>query len=118
MRKNSHERDVTSSSESSSWLASSALATSPASSSLPHLEFSYILATPPANPLVSRFFADILLAPMEATRIRLVSNPQYAPGMLSGLAKIARTEGVGSLYAGFLPLICKQIPYAIGQVSV
>lgn len=55
---------------------------------------------------------------MEATRIRLVSNPTYAPGMLSGLTKIARTEGFSSLYAGFLPLICKQIPYAIGQVIV
>lgn len=53
---------------------------------------------------------------MEATRIRLVSQPTYAPGMLSGLTKIARTEGFGSLYAGFLPLICKQIPYAVGQV--
>lgn len=71
---------------------------------------------------------------MEATRIRLVSDPkarfvtfipqspadlasfQFAPGMISGLTKIARTEGAASLYAGFLPLICKQIPYAIGQV--
>ncbi|KAJ9103179.1 hypothetical protein QFC21_002601 [Naganishia friedmannii] len=67
---------------------------------------------------IAEFFADILLAPMEATRIRLVSNPQYASGMISGLAKIAKTEGVGSLYAGFLPLICKQIPYAIGQFTV
>ncbi|KAJ9116164.1 hypothetical protein QFC20_000844 [Naganishia adeliensis] len=67
---------------------------------------------------VAEFFADILLAPMEATRIRLVSNPTYAPGMLSGLTKIARTEGFSSLYAGFLPLICKQIPYAIGQFTV
>lgn len=41
---------------------------------------------------------------------------QFAPGMISGLTKIARTEGAASLYAGFLPLICKQIPYAIGQV--
>ncbi|KAJ9110068.1 hypothetical protein QFC19_001739 [Naganishia cerealis] len=71
-----------------------------------------------AGASIAEFFADILLAPMEATRIRLVSNPQYASGMVSGLAKIASTEGVASLYAGFLPLICKQIPYAVGQFTV
>jgi len=67
---------------------------------------------------IAEFFADILLTPLEATRIRLVSNPTYATGLASGFAKILSTEGVGSLYAGFLPLICKQIPYAIGQFTV
>ncbi|GHJ88831.1 hypothetical protein NliqN6_5233 [Naganishia liquefaciens] len=71
-----------------------------------------------AGASIAEFFADILLAPMEATRIRLVSDPKFAPGMISGLTKIARTEGAASLYAGFLPLLCKQIPYAIGQFTV
>lgn len=33
---------------------------------------------------------------------------------MSGLTKIASTEGVSSLYAGFIPILCKQVPYAIG----
>lgn len=94
---------------------------------------------------ILRFFADILLSPLEATRIRLVSNPkvsrtrtlymiclprtcaehptipiipQYASGLASGLAKITANEGIAGLYAGFLPLLCKQVPYAIGQFTV
>lgn len=67
---------------------------------------------------VAEFFADILLTPAEATRIRLVSNPKYADGMVAAFTKILKTEGVGSLYAGFIPILCKQIPYAIGQFTV
>ncbi|OBZ71704.1 Mitochondrial phosphate carrier protein [Grifola frondosa] len=67
---------------------------------------------------VAEFFADILLTPLEATRIRLVSQRHYASGLLSGFARLAREEGVRGLYAGFLPILCKQIPYAIGQFTV
>ncbi|KAK4686569.1 hypothetical protein P7C73_g3556, partial [Tremellales sp. Uapishka_1] len=67
---------------------------------------------------VAEFFADILLTPLEATRIRLVSDPKYASGLVSGLTKIASTEGFASLYAGFIPILCKQVPYAIGQFTV
>ena len=84
-----------------------------------------------------RFFADILLTPLEATRIRLVSDrnvcsplfihinaictqadKQYANGLVSGFTKILSTEGIGSLYAGFIPILAKQVPYAIGQFTV
>ena len=34
---------------------------------------------------------------------------------MSGLTKIAGTEGFASLYAGFIPILFKQVPYAIGQ---
>ncbi|GFZ46128.1 Mitochondrial import receptor [Saitozyma sp. JCM 24511] len=67
---------------------------------------------------IAEFFADILLTPLEATRIRLVSNPKYASGLVSGLTKIASTEGFASLYAGFIPILAKQVPYAIGQFTV
>lgn len=43
---------------------------------------------------------------------------QYASGLVSGLTKIATTEGISSLYAGFLPILAKQVPYAIGQFTV
>jgi len=67
---------------------------------------------------VAEFFADILLTPLEATRIRLVSQRGYASGLVSGFARLTREEGVRGLYAGFLPILCKQIPYAIGQFTV
>ncbi|KAJ8586281.1 mitochondrial carrier [Rhizopogon salebrosus TDB-379] len=67
---------------------------------------------------IAEFFADILLTPLEATRIRLVSNRNYATGLVSGFTRLAREGGIRELYAGFLPIICKQIPYAIGQFTV
>ncbi|CCA67672.1 probable phosphate transport protein MIR1 [Serendipita indica DSM 11827] len=67
---------------------------------------------------IGEFFADILLTPLEATRIRLVSDRKYASGLVSGFMRMAREGGVRELYAGFLPILCKQIPYAIGQFTV
>lgn len=43
---------------------------------------------------------------------------QYATGLVSGLTKIASTEGFSSLYAGFIPILCKQVPYAIGKSAL
>ncbi|KZT18626.1 mitochondrial carrier [Neolentinus lepideus HHB14362 ss-1] len=67
---------------------------------------------------VAEFFADILLTPLEATRIRLVSERGYASGLVTGFTRLASEGGLGALYAGFLPILCKQIPYAIGQFTV
>ncbi|KAK5164662.1 mitochondrial phosphate carrier protein [Saxophila tyrrhenica] len=64
------------------------------------------------------FFADIALCPLEATRIRLVSQRGYATGLIPGFARLAREEGFRGFYSGFVPLIFKQIPYAVGQFSV
>lgn len=49
---------------------------------------------------IAEFFADIALCPLEATRIRLVSQPSFASGLLPGFARIAREEGLGGFYAG------------------
>ncbi|KAK0221917.1 mitochondrial carrier [Armillaria fumosa] len=67
---------------------------------------------------IAEFFADILLTPLEATRIRMVSERGYATGLVSGFTRLAREGGMSQLYAGFLPILCKQIPYAIGQFTV
>ena len=58
---------------------------------------------------VFRFFADILLTPLEATRIRLVSERGFATGLVSGFMRIAREGGLRELYAGFLPILCKYV---------
>lgn len=56
----------------------------------------------------AEFFASIALCPLEATRIRLVSQPGFASGLVSGFSKIVRTEGVAALYSGFGPILFKQ----------
>ncbi|CEJ91857.1 Putative Mitochondrial phosphate carrier protein [[Torrubiella] hemipterigena] len=61
----------------------------------------------------AEFFASIALCPLEATRIRLVSTPGFANGLVGGFSKILRTEGIGAFYSGFGPILFKQIPYTI-----
>ena len=56
----------------------------------------------------AEFFADIALCPLEATRIRLVSQPTFASGLVSGFGKIVKNEGFGALYSGFGPILFKQ----------
>jgi solute carrier family 25 phosphate transporter 3 len=57
---------------------------------------------------LAEFFADVALCPLEATRIRLVSDPTYANGLIGGFSKILKTEGIGAFYAGFGPILFKQ----------
>ncbi|KAI1390402.1 mitochondrial phosphate carrier protein [Hypoxylon trugodes] len=66
----------------------------------------------------AEFFADIALCPLEATRIRLVSQRGFASGMVGGFMRLAREEGFKGFYSGFVPLLFKQVPYAVGQFSV
>lgn len=65
----------------------------------------------------AEFFADIALCPLEATRIRLVSQPTFANGLAGGFARIAREEGLGGFYAGFGPILFKQIPYNMAKFA-
>jgi solute carrier family 25 phosphate transporter 3 len=56
----------------------------------------------------AEFFADIALCPLEATRIRLVSEPTFANGLIGGFSKILKNEGIGAFYSGFGPILFKQ----------
>ncbi|THY29116.1 hypothetical protein D6D01_03672 [Aureobasidium pullulans] len=56
----------------------------------------------------AEFFASVALCPLEATRIRLVSTPGFANGLIGGFSKIAKTEGLGGFYSGFGPILFKQ----------
>lgn len=67
---------------------------------------------------IAEFFADIALCPLEATRIRLVSQPSFANGLASGFLRIAREEGIGGFYAGFGPILFKQVPYTMAKFAV
>ena len=61
-----------------------------------------------ASSATAEFFADIALCPLEATRIRLVSEPGFANGLIGGFSKIASQEGLGAFYSGFGPILFKQ----------
>ncbi|RFU76290.1 mitochondrial phosphate carrier [Trichoderma arundinaceum] len=71
-----------------------------------------------ASSAAAEFFADIALCPLEATRIRLVSEPTYANGLIGGFSKMLKNEGVGAFYAGFGPILFKQIPYTMAKFVV
>lgn len=66
--------------------------------------------TNPTRRSIAEFFADILLTPAEAVRIRLVSDRHYATNMLTGFQRMASEGGLRELYAGFVPILAKQIP--------
>eukprot|EP00389_Voromonas_pontica_P003228 GDKH01004771.1.p1 GENE.GDKH01004771.1~~GDKH01004771.1.p1 ORF type:complete len:342 (-),score=102.02 GDKH01004771.1:234-1259(-) len=72
-----------------------------------------------ASAALAEFIADIFLCPLEATRIKLVSNPSYAPSMVSAMPKIVKDEGfVRGFYSGFGPILFKQIPYTMAKFAV
>lgn len=66
----------------------------------------------------AEFIADIFLCPLEAVRIRQVSDPDFADSLASGFVKMFKTEGIGGFYAGFAPILAKQIPYTCAKFLV
>jgi solute carrier family 25 (mitochondrial phosphate transporter), member 3 len=68
---------------------------------------------------MAEFIADIFLCPLEATRIRLVSNPSFADGLVSGAGRLMKEEGlVKGFYSGFGPILFKQVPYTMAKFAV
>ncbi|KAF9127623.1 mitochondrial phosphate carrier protein [Mortierella sp. 14UC] len=68
---------------------------------------------------IAEFIADIALCPLEATRIRLVSQPTFAKGLVSGFNRIRAEEGVArGFYSGFGPIVFKQVPYTVAKFVV
>lgn len=66
----------------------------------------------------AEFVADIFLCPLEAVRIRSVSDPEFCDGLADGFAKILKNEGIGGFYSGFIPILAKQIPYTMAKFAV
>jgi solute carrier family 25 phosphate transporter 3 len=68
---------------------------------------------------MAEFIADIFLCPLEATRIRLVSNPKFANGLAEAFPKILAADGfMNGFYSGFGPILFKQIPYTMAKFAV
>jgi len=81
--------------------------TAPALASLNSRLFGYTLCA-----TASGVAASLMLCPMEALRIRLVAEPDFAPkGWIQGGFKMLKYEGVGALWKGMIPMLWKQVPY-------
>lgn len=67
----------------------------------------------------AEFIADIFLCPLEATRIRLVSQPDFGSGLFDAFPKILKQDGViRGFYSGFGPILLKQVPYTMAKFAV
>jgi len=66
----------------------------------------------------AEFIADLFLCPLEAVRIRSVSDKAFPQSLPGGFAHIFKNEGVTGFYAGLGPILFKQIPYTMAKFSV
>jgi len=67
----------------------------------------------------AEFIADVFLCPLEAARIRAVSNPEYGNGLAGVAGRLLREEGIiRGFYSGFGPILFKQIPYTMAKFAV
>jgi len=71
-----------------------------------------------ASAAMAEFIADLFLCPLEAVRIRSVSDSTFPKGLVPGMTKMIATDGVLGLYAGLGPILFKQIPYTMAKFAV
>merc|ERR1712241_700421 len=61
----------------------------------------------------AEFFADIALAPMEACKVRMQTQPGFASTLREAFPKLKAAEGLSGFYKGLPPLWMRQIPYTM-----
>ncbi|XP_055344861.1 phosphate carrier protein, mitochondrial-like [Paramacrobiotus metropolitanus] len=61
----------------------------------------------------AEFFADIALAPMEAVKVRIQTQPGWSTTLRDGAPRILREEGLRGFYKGLGPLWMRQLPYTM-----
>jgi len=71
-----------------------------------------------ASAACAEFIADLFLCPLEAIRIRSVSDPTFPKGVASGITRMIATDGFLGLYAGLGPILFKQVPYTMAKFAV
>jgi solute carrier family 25 phosphate transporter 3 len=71
-----------------------------------------------ASSAMAEFIADLFLCPLEAIRIKSVSDPTFPKGVAGGISQVLSTQGVGGLYAGLGPILFKQVPYTMAKFAV
>merc|ERR1740130_391451 len=66
----------------------------------------------------AEFIADIFLCPLESARIRQVSDPTFEKSLVPAMQKLYAMEGIAGWYAGFVPMVFKQVPYTMAKFAV
>ena len=61
--------------------------------------------------------ACVALCPMEATKIRLVTDSTYARGAGGAFRRILREEGLPALFRGASPIMIRQVPYTVAKLA-
>jgi len=71
-----------------------------------------------ASSAFAEVIADIFLCPLEATRIRAVSNPAFPQSLPAGMMHVIKNEGFLRFYDGIVPILFKQVPYTMAKFAV
>jgi solute carrier family 25 phosphate transporter 3 len=67
--------------------------------------------------LAAEFIASVFLTPFEAARIRLVSDPEFADGLVDCWLRISAQEGPARLFYGFPAILAKHGPGTVLQLT-
>jgi solute carrier family 25 phosphate transporter 3 len=68
--------------------------------------------------VISGAIASVMLCPLERTRIRLVTDPNFSSNFVTGIPRLVEESGLFGLFSGLPAMLSKQIPYTFGkQVS-
>ena len=70
-----------------------------------------------ASSACAEVVACLALCPMEATKIRMVTDPRYARTTLGALRRVVRENGVPSLWQGVAPIMVRQVPYTVAKLA-
>ena len=77
-----------------------------------NMAVAYLMAS-----VVAGALAAMLLCPMESTRIRIVTDPEYSDkGLLSALSKMVQEDGIFSSFSGIWAMLAKQVRCQNGRI--
>ncbi|CAD5218570.1 unnamed protein product [Bursaphelenchus okinawaensis] len=79
----------------------------------PELSYTWRTSLYLASSASAELFADILLAPMEATKVRIQTAVGAPPTLRGCVPFIYKSEGLSGFYKGLPPLWMRQIPYTM-----
>ncbi|KAJ4851608.1 Mitochondrial phosphate carrier protein 1, mitochondrial [Turnera subulata] len=62
-------------------------------------------------------FANLVLCPFEAVKVRVQAQPHFAKGLADGFPKVYASEGMFGFYRGLVPLWGRNLPFCMVMFS-